>query len=452
MIQLSFPTRKLGQDILRVNDKYKDVKEAVNTTVLGVTNSEGITITGNKASDDLSKYIVIKGKQFAYNPYRVNVGSIGLTDDEQEGLVSPAYIVFKTRDTLVPEFLLYYLKSSIGLNLIRWYGNRGGVRDALRFDDLCKIDIPDLSVEQQLVALKNIKEVEEKVILLNKEINQQLVLLEKYKDSVLMEAIQGKLLEQNNDDEPAAVLLDKLKHEKVQLIKEKKIKKEKNLSPNLQEDKHFELPKSWEWIRFGDIMESIRYGTSKKCEYDNQGIPVLRIPNIKNSLIDHAELKYTELTDNEYSELKLEKGDLLLIRSNGSTSLVGRSAIIRESENGFCFAGYLIRVKLFKKYVSPEFIVMALDSLLVRQQIERPIRTTSGVKNINTTEIKNLILPLPPLDEQIRIVNKVEDLRSLSKKLEQTIESNKQESENLMKAVLQEAFSLAKQEVVGSNN
>jgi type I restriction enzyme S subunit len=93
------------------------------------------------------------------------------------------------------------------------------------------------------------------------------------------------------------------------------------------------------------------------------------------------------------------------------------------------------------------FINLILDSSLVRQQIEGPIRTTSGVKNINTTEIKNLIFPLPPLAEQNRIVNKVEKVMSLCEMLQQTIEKTKEESENLMKAVLQEAFAV-KEEVL----
>ncbi|WP_051405108.1 restriction endonuclease subunit S [Bacillus cihuensis] len=447
MIELSFPTRKLGDDIIRINKKLKDFEGELNTTVFGVTKNEGITITGIKASDDLSKYIVLKGNQFAYNPYRINIGSIGLTGNEQEGLVSPAYIVFETKGTLLTEFLLHYLKSDIGMNLIRWYGNRGGVRDALRFDDLCKIDIPDLSVQEQEIALKTIKTFSEQVKLLNNELDKQQQLVEAYRDSILQDAIQGKLVQQDESDEPASVLLEKIQIVKDRLIKEKKIKKEKPLPQITDEEKPFDLLKGWEWVRFSSIMKSIRYGTSKKCDYKKNGTPVLRIPNISSSIITHDDLKYAILDDRELNELKLFKDDLLVIRSNGSTSLVGRSAIIREKEEGFCFAGYLIRVRIFTQYIDTNYINLILNSNFVRRQIELPIRTTTGVKNINTTEIGKLYFPIPPLNEQKRIVQKINELMELCDELEANIEQSKQEAEKLMKAVLQEAFAI-KEEVL----
>src|SRR5690554_4430162 len=101
MIQLSFPTKKLKEYIKRANIKLKDTNYNQNDlTVYGVTNTEGITITGNQTSEDLGNYIVLKENQLAYNPYRVNVGSIGLAPKGLIGLVSPAYIVFETTEEL----------------------------------------------------------------------------------------------------------------------------------------------------------------------------------------------------------------------------------------------------------------------------------------------------------------------------------------------------------------
>ncbi|MGG3123120.1 restriction endonuclease subunit S [Priestia megaterium] len=281
-----------------------------------------------------------------------------------------------------------------------------------------------------------------KLLSVEDNIEKEEKLLIKLRILIFQDAIQGKLVLQNESNESASGLLEKIKADRKQLIKEKKIKKEKVFSPISDEEKPFELPNGWEWVRFSSIIKSIRYGTSKKCNYNSDDVPVLRIPNISNSTINHEDLKYAKLDDKELKELQLTKDDLLLIRSNGSTSLVGRSAIVKEQEEGFCFAGYLIRVRIFTKYIDPNYINLVLNSNFVRNQIELPIRTTTGVKNINTTEISKLYFPLPPFEEQKHIVEKVNHLMNLCYQLEKNIKQSKQERERLMKAVLEEAFSV----------
>jgi len=122
--------------------------------VLGVTNVSGIIVTGKEASKDLSKYLRLCPRRFAYNPYRINVGSIGLSDIDQEGIVSPAYVVFGTKELLDPKFLFLFLKSREGDRQINYFGNRGSVRGALRYGDLCKIEIPlpPLPDQRRIVA------------------------------------------------------------------------------------------------------------------------------------------------------------------------------------------------------------------------------------------------------------------------------------------------------------
>ncbi len=122
--------------------------------VLGVANRDGIVQTGIAASQDKSRYLHLKPNRFAYNPYRINVGSIGLSTQDQEGIVSPAYVVFKTKDQLDSKFLYRFLKSHEGNHQINFHGNRGTVRSALRFADLCNIAIPlpSLSEQQRIVA------------------------------------------------------------------------------------------------------------------------------------------------------------------------------------------------------------------------------------------------------------------------------------------------------------
>ncbi|MHA4108877.1 restriction endonuclease subunit S [Bacillus cereus] len=443
MIELSFPARKLGEDIVRLNRKLKDVDETINTTVLGVTNTDGITVTGNKASDDLSKYIVIKGNQFAYNPYRVNVGSIGLTADNQEGLVSPAYIVFETKETIVPEFLLYYLKSSIGINLIRWYGNRGGVRDALRFDDLCKIDIPDLTVKQQLIALGKIKVFEEQVASLTAEIEKQEMLLKKYKDTILNEAIQGKIAQQDENDESASVLLRGIKEEKEQLIKEKKIKKEKPLSPVTDEEKFFNIPNGWEWSRIGICFITTSGSTPSRAnkEYFEDGLfNWVKTTDLTNGIVNRCEEKISQkaLVD---KNLKILPENTVCIAMYGGGGTIGKSGIFKFEST----INQSVCAVLPTPFINPEYFHYYIK--YSRPKWMNYASSTRKDPNINRGIINNFVIPIPPLNEQKRIVEKVNQLMSLCEELEQNIEQSKKAAENLMKAVLQEAITI-KEEVI----
>ena len=230
-----------------------------------MTNTDGITVTNNKASDDLGNYTVLRENQFAYNPYRVNVGSIGLSLPGTFGAVSPAYVVFETNGQISNEFLLYYLKSSLGINLIKWYGDRGGVRSALRFSDLKKIDFPDITLEQQNKLLIEIKKLDELLCELYKNLSDDKI--EILRQSILQQAVEGKLCEQDPNDEPASVLLEKIKAEKERLIAEKKIKKQKPLPPISAEEKPFVLPNGWTWCRLGELLTDLKYGTSVPCSY-----------------------------------------------------------------------------------------------------------------------------------------------------------------------------------------
>ena len=203
------------------------------------------------------------------------------------------------------------------------------------------------------------------------------------------------------------------------------------LSTQAAEDAHVEIgerensptwiPPSWSHVSFEDVLLELRYGTSVKCGHEVIGTPVLRIPNLKGGRVDTTDLKFGVLDEREKEKLRLELGDLLIVRSNGSASLVGSSALVSTESEGFAFAGYLVRARFKREYVEPTYLVLAMQTLEIRAQIEAPIRTTSGVKNINSTEISRLALALPPLAEQSRIVTRVAQLRRLCADLRQRL-------------------------------
>lgn len=196
----------------------------------------------------------------------------------------------------------------------------------------------------------------------------------------------------------------------------------------------------WEHSSVGEVVESLKYGTATKCEYAKRGVPVLRIPNVVSGRIDHSDLKYAKLPAKELQQLRLVAGDILLIRSNGSVSLVGRTAVVSRAEEDYAYAGYLIRLRPDRKKVQPAFLNLVLSSYDIRLQIEVESRSTSGVNNINSEEVRELSFQLPALPEQREIVRRVEDLFALADRLEARVGKARGQVDKLTQSILAKAF------------
>lgn len=196
----------------------------------------------------------------------------------------------------------------------------------------------------------------------------------------------------------------------------------------------------WHEFFMRDVLESLKYGTSKKCDYEPVGRPVLRIPNIGNGFICRDDLKYATFDEKEEKSLALEKGDLLLIRSNGSLDLVGKVAMVSERETGFLYAGYLIRLRVAKDLVLPEFASLWLSSPRVRDYIKLTARSTSGVNNLNSEEIGDIRIAVPLREEQEEIVRRVDALFALANKVEAKYTTARAQVDKLTPALLAKAF------------
>jgi type I restriction enzyme S subunit len=155
-----------------------------------------------------------------------------------------------------------------------------------------------------------------------------------------------------------------------------------------------------EAVELGTLVTELRYGTAQKCYPESPGIAVLRIPNISSGRIDLSDLKYAELDDASLS--------ILVIRSNGSAELVGLPAIVTSSEVGLAYAGYLIRLRPNRERIVPRFLALMLEAPEVRRVIETGARSTSGVHNINSTELAALRVPRFELAEQAEIVRRID--------------------------------------------
>ena len=198
-------------------------------------------------------------------------------------------------------------------------------------------------------------------------------------------------------------------------------------------------------IRLGDAIEKPRYGTSKKCDYPctANSTAVLRIPNIdtKNGRVDSSDLKYAEFNEKELEQLSLKNGDILIIRSNGSISLVGSSAIIRKCDTDKTYAGYLMRLRILnKEKLLPQYLLYYLSSPDARRYIESVAKSTSGVNNINSQEISKLCVPLSSIEKQEKTVAEIEMKLSVYHEIEKSVDTVLVQADAMRQSILKQAF------------
>lgn len=431
-------TVRLGDLIEKSRIKYRDFEGNRDLEAFGVSNVVGITRTTHRRSDDLGDYLVINPGSFAYNPFRVNIGSIGLTPAGVTGVVSPAYVVFRAKARkIVPEVLLDFLKSPEGLRQINQLA-RGAVRKALRYDDLCEIEFPAISYQQQLSFLKTKNGLGEPQHALISELAFQQSILAALKQSIIQDAIQGKLTvgwrAKNPDVEPASRLLRHIKNERDRLIAEKKIRKQQPLPEITPEEIPFEIPENWEWCRLG-FLGAVNPRNNVPDEKEVSFVPMSAIPveykgEIKAQKRLWKEIKtgYTHIADGVVASAKItpcfENGKAAAFRNltgsvgTGTTELHVLRPILAQAD-------YLL---IFLK--SPLYIHTGIPKMT----------GTAGQKRVPLDYFTNALVPIPPMAEQTAIVKKVDSMMKICHDLETEIEYSRTEADALPRAALKEIF------------
>lgn len=174
----------------------------------------------------------------------------------------------------------------------------------------------------------------------------------------------------------------------------------------LKETEIGQVPEEWDVVKLGEVSEFLQYGTSKKCDYDVKGYPVLRIPNIVNGIIDSTDLKFLDATIDDFNKIQLKIGDILFVRTNGVRNLVGRCATYQGDPENSLFASYLIRVRLKSDRALPAFVQYYAETPSGREFLSgQASGSADGKFNINTQTIKSVVLPLPDVTVQKRIVD-----------------------------------------------
>ena len=277
--------------------------------------------------------------------------------------------------------------------------------------------VPSLAEQERIVAkieeLIPFIEEYDKVETKNNELN--LSFPDKLKKSILQEAVQGKLVPQDPTDEPASVLIEQIRKEKEQLIKDKKIKKDKNESYIFRRDNShyekigteercidneipFDIPDSWVWCTLASVTEQIHYG------YTASAVPIgnaklARITDIQDNKINWDTVPYCSISEENLPRYKLKNRDILIARTGGT---IGKTYIVRNLNEKAVFASYLIRAIPLQS-INEEYLKLFMETPLYWEQLKAYSMGT-GQPNVNGQSLSKLRLPLPPLNEQQRIV------------------------------------------------
>ena len=280
------------------------------------------------------------------------------------------------------------------------------------------------------------------------------------KNSILQWAIQGKLVPQDPNDEPASVLLERIRAEKAKLIKEKKIKKDKNESiiyrgednsyyekllatgevKCIDDEIPFEIPQGWEWCRFSSICQTLTDGTHSTPHYTERGVPFLSVKDMSSGYLDFTNTKF--ISESEHVELSKRchprKGDLLLSKV-GTTGI----PLIIDTDSEFSIFVSLALIKFTSITINKQFLIHLINSPLVQEQVKENTRGV-GNKNWVLSAIAQTLILLPPLKEQSRIVDKIAEIFPIVKRY--SISQQKLDILNtnihdiLQKSILQEAI------------
>jgi type I restriction enzyme S subunit len=248
-------------------------------------------------------------------------------------------------------------------------------------------------------------------------------------------AVRGKLVEQDPEDEPASELMKRIETEKLRLIKEGKIRSQERPSRVADNEVPFRAPPGWRWARLAGVSRKIHYGFTVSANPSVKEVRLLRITDIQNNEVDWESVPGCEISEDQVEQFKLEAGDILIARTGGT---IGKSFPVKQIPVTAVFASYLIRVHGSAEPCD-QYLKLFLESPVYWKQLEAGARG-AGQPNVNGQTLGRMIVTIPPLAEQHRIVAKVDDLMALCDALEAQLTTTAALRCQLLEATLHEAL------------
>ena len=435
---------KIGQFLFEREGKYKPDDEVIS----GLNRINKIDFSGKfhilqKPSN--TNMILVKQGDLVISGINVAKGAMGIYDREEDVTATIHYssYTFDTEQINV-EYFKRFLKSAEFVRLLQEQV-KGGIKTEIKPKHILPLEIMLPSKGEQDDIVFHFQRYENEVDELEGEITHQQALLKKLRQSILQEGIEGKLTadwrQENQDVEPASELLARIQAEKEQLIKDKKIKKQKPLLPLSEEETPFELPVGWAWCRLSElILENPRNGYSPKAVEFPTGTKTLKLGATTTGKFIDTEIKYINEKIERDSFLWLEHGDILIQRGN-SIDFVGVSAIYEGCEHQFIYPDLMMKLKP-ASLVLGKFLHHVLLSPYCREYFRvNASGAQKSMPKINQGIVSGALIPFCSLKEQKAIVAKVAKLFTLCDQLETQITNNLTHAEQLMQVVLKEAFS-----------
>ena len=383
------------------------------------------TVGERKAVGD--KTIFTKG-DILYSKLRPYLLKILVAPDD--GICTPEIVPFRVYGGIDPSYIVNYLKSPYVDNLINsiTYGVK---MPRVGTETMTSLLVPIPPLEEQRRIVEKIDEVASAVsaydVAYQKSEALNSTFPEALKKSILQEAVQGKLVPQDPNDEPAEALLERIRAEKQRLVKEGKIKKDKHESVIFRRDNShyekrgskeenindiipFELPDSWEWIRLSAILTSTDAGKSPQCENRPRTIGewgVIKTTAIQDGYFLAEENKVLPLDFNLQESMVVHHGDLLITRA-GPRNRTGVICVVDGEPENLILSDKTVRLSYLRNFVNPHYVMTALSSPAMQYfVVDAMTGMASSQVNISQEKMKTFLLPLPPLNEQQRIVDEV---------------------------------------------
>lgn len=420
---------------------------------------------------------IVKAKDILLNITGASLGRCALVPDySQEANVSQHVTIIRCTDSRIRHFLHLFILSPYGQSMI-WTRQVGMSREGLskKVLEQFQIPFPPLAEQGRIVAKIDIIMSQcDRLEKLWNERNQKRLIVhaaacdrllnssdknsfsdawefirnhfsELYsvkenvsglRKAILQLAVMGKLVPQDRNDPPASELLKEIEGEKERLMKEGKIKKSKKLPDIKFEEISYDLPKTWEFVRLGDLLVfGPSNGFSPKAVEHETPVRSLTLSATTSGTFKGEYSKFIDCQIPFDSDLWLKDGDILVQRGN-TLEYVGVSAIYRGKSNNYIYPDLMMKIRVFSK-LDTDYIHLAMSSENCRKFLRIRASGTSGtMPKINQTTLKSLPIPLPPLPEQHRIVAKVDRLMELCDRLEQKIDNATDKQTALLNAIM----------------
>ena len=436
-------TTQIGQFLFEREGKYKP--NAIELD--GLKRVDKIDFSGNfhiaqKPSN--TNMILIKSGDLVISGINVAKGAMAIYQGHEDVTATIHYSSYTFDENQIDvEYFKRFLKSPEFVRLLKEQV-KGGIKTEIKPKHLLALEIPLPTLKEQKSIVAHFLRFESEQRELNYEITHQKNLLNKLRRRILQESIEGKLTggwrAQNLDVEPASHFFDCITNKRQHIFEASAARKSKPLPLLTKSGGSFNLPETWQWVSLGDLVSpaiGITYGIVKMgSEPKSGGVYALRCSDVRFRKIDLTGVrKVTDGVSNQFKRTVLRGGEILLnIRGT-----LGGCAIVDESLKGFNIAREVGLIPLVDESLNG-FMLNVLTSPYFEVEINKNLRGIA-YKGLNLNILNTLLVPLPPLKEQQAIVAKVDSLLALCDQFEAEIANNQSHSQQLMQAVLKEAFS-----------